>query len=69
MLFRYSCRAVVIAAACVASAAKLHARGDLTPLAATQEVNRCLSVVRAAARRSGAAASTGRLRRADSRDC
>jgi hypothetical protein len=69
VILRYSCRAFVIAAACVASAARLHARGDVSPLVATQELNRCLSVVRAAARRSGAVPSTARARRADTRDC
>jgi hypothetical protein len=52
VIFRYSCRAVVIAAACIASAAKLHSRETVGPFVATQELNRCLSVVRAAARRT-----------------
>jgi hypothetical protein len=68
VIFRYSCRAFVIAAACVASAAKLHSRGEVSPLVATQELNRCLSVVRAAARRSGSVPSTARTRRADTLD-
>jgi hypothetical protein len=40
---------MLIVAACVVAAAKLHGRGVSTPVAATQEVNRCLAVVRAAA--------------------
>jgi hypothetical protein len=69
VIFRYSCRAVVIAAACIASAAKLHSRDTVGPFVATQELNRCLSVVRAAARRTGAVPSTARTRRADTGDC
>jgi hypothetical protein len=66
--FCYSCRAFVIAAACAASASKLHSRGDGSPIVATQELTRCLSVVRAAARRSGAVPSAARSRRTDALD-
>jgi hypothetical protein len=48
-MLRLSCKALLILAACAAAAAKLHSRGVVSPLLATQEVNRCLSVVRAAA--------------------
>jgi hypothetical protein len=52
VILRLSCRALLIAAACVVCAAKLHSRGVVPPIVATQELNRCLSlVVRAAARK------------------
>jgi uncharacterized protein (TIGR03790 family) len=38
VIFRYSCRTFIIAGACVASAAKLHSRGNVSPLVATQEL-------------------------------
>jgi hypothetical protein len=51
-VLRLSCRALVIVAASLACAGKLRGHGAVPPVVATQEVNRCLSVVRAAARRS-----------------
>ena len=54
MILRLSCRALLIAAASLACASKLHAQNKLTPAVASQELTRCLSVVRAAARRGGA---------------
>ena len=52
VILRLSCRALLIAAACVVCAVKLHSRGAVPPIVATQELNRCLSlVVRAAARK------------------
>jgi hypothetical protein len=52
VILRLSCRALLIVAACVVCAAKLHSRGAIPPIVATQELNRCLSlVVRAAARK------------------
>jgi len=47
-MLRASCNAVLITAACLASAARLR-HGAPNVVAATQEVNRCLSVVRVAA--------------------
>jgi hypothetical protein len=46
-MLRVSCKALLITAACLVAAAKLY--GRVSPVVATQEVNRCLSVVRAAA--------------------
>lgn len=48
-MLRVSCKVFLIAVACLVGAARLQGRGVADPLAATQEVNRCLSVVRAAA--------------------
>jgi hypothetical protein len=68
-MLQLSCRALLIAAACLASAAKLHARGTVSPIVATQEVNRCLSVVRAAsAAKGGHGCPTTRVRRAGTHD-
>jgi hypothetical protein len=50
-VLRLSCRALVIVAASLACAGKLRGHGPIPPVVATQELNRCLSVVRAAARR------------------
>jgi hypothetical protein len=50
-VLRFTCRALVILAAALICAAKLRGNGPVTPVVATQELNRCLSVVRAAARR------------------
>lgn len=50
-VLRLSCRALVILAASLACAGKLRGQGAVPPVVATQEVIRCLSVVRAAARR------------------
>ena len=63
-MLRVSCNAVLIAAACFVSGAKLHNHAVASPLAASQEVNRCLSVLRAAAgTRSLQDATTKRARR------
>lgn len=48
-MFRVSCKAMLITAACLVAAARLYSGCAGNPVAATQEVNRCLSVVRAAA--------------------
>jgi hypothetical protein len=50
-MLRLSCRALVIVAASLCCAGKLRGHGSIPPVVATQELNRCLSVVRAAARR------------------
>ena len=47
-MLRVSCNAVLISAACLVTAAKLHDRG-VGLVATSQELNRCLSVLRAAA--------------------
>ncbi len=60
VILRFSCRALLIAAASLACASKLHAQNRLTPVLASQELTRCLSVVRAAARRGGATEQGGR---------
>jgi hypothetical protein len=60
VIFRFSCRAFLIAAASVACASKLHAHNSVTPGLASQELTRCLSVVRAAARTGGTSGVTGR---------
>jgi hypothetical protein len=48
-MIRVSCNAVLIAAACLVAAARVHDPRVASPVAATQEINRCLSVLRAAA--------------------
>jgi hypothetical protein len=63
VILRLSCRAFLIAAASVACASRLHAQKDVTPVVASQELNRCLSVVRAAARKGGATGVNGRRAR------
>jgi hypothetical protein len=60
VIFRFSCRAFLIAAASVACASKLHAQNSVTPVTASQELNRCLSVVRAAARKGGTSGAVAR---------
>jgi hypothetical protein len=68
-MLRVSCNALLIAAACLVTVARLHARGIASPLAATQEVNRCLSVLRAAAAtRSLQDGTAKRSRRVGTRD-
>ena len=47
-MFRIVCKVLVIAAACFVTAAKLRHHGAACPLATTQELNRCLSLLRAA---------------------
>jgi hypothetical protein len=54
-VLRFSCRAFVILAAALICVAKIRGHGPVTPVIATQELNRCLSVVRAAARRGAVA--------------
>ena len=56
MILRVSGKAFLIVVALLVSAAKLHGQRTLTPMAATQELNRCLSVLRVAASRRGSAA-------------
>lgn len=64
-MVRISCRVVLIAVACLLGAAKLQGGGVANPVAATQEVNRCLTVLRAAAAaRSLQDATSKRTRRA-----
>jgi hypothetical protein len=64
-MLRVSCKAILITAACLVAGAKLYSR--VSPLVATQEVNRCLSVVRAAAAaKSLQDATSKRTRRARS---
>ena len=48
-MLRTSCKGLLIVAACVVAGARLHNRADLSMLVATQEVNRCLKLLRAAA--------------------
>ena len=50
-MIRVVCHAFVIAAACLVTGAKLRHHGAMCPLATTQEVNRCLSLLRAASER------------------
>ena len=51
-MLRLVCRVFVIAAACFVTGAKLRHHGAACPLATTQELNRCLSMLRAASARS-----------------
>jgi hypothetical protein len=53
-VLRFSCRAFVIIAAALICAGKFRGHGPVMPVVATQELNRCLSVVRAAVRRDTA---------------
>ena len=62
-MLRTSCNVVLIAAACLVTVAKLHNRGVASPMAATQELNRCLSVLRAAAAAKSLQDTTGRRSR------
>jgi hypothetical protein len=50
-MIRVVCHVFVIAAACLVTGAKLRHHGAGCPLATTQEVNRCLSLLRAASER------------------
>ena len=52
-MIRIVCHVVVLAAACLVTGAKLRHQGAACPLATTQEVNRCLSLLRAASDRRG----------------
>jgi hypothetical protein len=56
-----SCKVLVITAACLVSGAKLRHQGLASPFLATQEINRCLSVLRAASS-SNATGGTNRRR-------
>jgi hypothetical protein len=60
VILRFSAKIFLIAMACVGCVAKLHSERTLNPMVATQELNRCLSVVRAAAARKGSAATCPR---------
>ena len=51
-MLRPQFKVVLIMAACLASGAKLRNQGLSSPFAATQEFNRCLSIVRASSARS-----------------
>jgi len=50
-MIRAASRAFVLAAACLVTGGKLRHHGAACPLTATQEVNRCLSLLRAASER------------------
>ena len=68
-MLRVCFNVALIAAACIVTAAKLHSRGAAGVVSATQDVNRCLSVLRAAAAtRSLQDASSKRTRRNAARD-
>jgi hypothetical protein len=68
-MLRVSCKVVLITAACLVTAARLHNRGIASMVLTTQEINRCLSVLRAAAGAKGLQDPAGtRTRRADVRD-
>jgi hypothetical protein len=56
VILRLSAKGLLILAALLVSAAKLSQEGVLSPMAATQELNRCLTCVRVAASRRGSAA-------------
>ena len=62
-MLRSSCKVVLIASACLLAAAKLHGRGATSPVVTTQEVNRCLVLVRAAAGKSLEKSTGKRTRR------
>ena len=62
-MLRVSCNAVLISAACLVTAAKLHDRGVTGLVVTTQELNRCLSVLRAAAAAKSLEDSTGKRTR------
>lgn len=64
MILRASAKGFLIVAAMLVSAAKLQSEHALTPMGATQELNRCLTCVRvAASRRRSAAPLSKQLRR------
>ena len=62
-MLRPSGKAFLIVAALLICGAKLHSQRSVTPMAATQELNRCLAFVRAAASRRGSAAPATAQRR------
>ncbi len=53
MFFKAATRTTLILIPLFTSAARLHAHSAQTPLAVTQELNRCLMMVRTAASRRG----------------
>jgi hypothetical protein len=53
VLFKAAARTTLILIPLFTSAARLHAHSIQTPVAATQELNRCLMLVRTAASRRG----------------
>ena len=57
MILRLSGKVFLITAACVICAVRLHSQRAITPMAATQELNRCLSFMRAASSRKGSSKS------------
>jgi hypothetical protein len=61
-MLRVSCNAVLISVACLVTAAKLHDRGVGLVLTC-QELNRCLSVLRAAAASKSLEDATGKRTR------
>ena len=52
-MLRASCQAFVITAACLITVVKLRNQGLSSPFLTTQEINRCLSVLRAASAANG----------------
>jgi hypothetical protein len=60
-MLRVVCKAVVIVAACLVTSAKLRHQGTACPLATTQELNRCLSLLRAASAKNAPTAGSKRL--------
>jgi hypothetical protein len=69
VILRLSGKVFLITAACVSCAARLHSQRAITPMAATQEVNRCLSVMRAASSRKGGSRDTLPQRKVDQLSC
>ena len=61
-MLRVSCNVVLLSAACLVTAAKLHDRG-VGLVATSQELNRCLSVLRAAAAAKSFEDATGKRTR------
>ena len=51
-MVRPVCKTLVITAACLIAAAKLRHHSAASPLTTTQELNRCLTLLRAASARS-----------------
>jgi hypothetical protein len=54
-MLRVVCKVLVIAAACFVTGAKLRHHGAACPLSTAQELNRCLSLLRAASARNAPA--------------
>ena len=59
-MLRVVARTLVIAAACLVTGAKLRHHGVAGPLATTQELNRCLSLLRAASAKNTPGATNKR---------